>query len=319
MADPADNRRGIIATVAACVFWTCNDACGKLATEFFPTGQIMAVRSVFAIALAIIVVVVAGHGPSLLRSARLFLSPILLTRAGLDAAVILTFYKALPHIPLGDITAISQTTPIILTLLAAAIGIERIGWRRFLAILAGFGGVVLIAKPSGDAFTLYALLAIFSAALVAIRDILTRYVDATIPSPVIALMTAIAGGLTGVALAATEEWRSVMAAPTLYLALAGALVTLGNLAIVIAFRKTDVGVVAPFRYFSIPAALLLGYLLFGDLPGTVSIAGILLIMASGIYTMHRERVRLAEQSAVGGGEQPRPGRPTGAATALTTR
>jgi drug/metabolite transporter (DMT)-like permease len=280
----------------------------------------MAVRSIFAIALSIGVVVVTGHGRSLLRSARLFLSPILLLRAGLDAAVILTFYKALPHMQLGDITAISQTTPIILTLLAAAIGLESIGWRRFLAILTGFAGVVLIAKPSGNALTLYALLAVVSAALVAIRDILTRYVDATIPSPTIALMTAIAGGVTGLALAATEEWTSVMVVPTLYLALAGFLVTFGNLAIVIAFRNTDVSAVAPFRYFSIPAALLLGYLLFRDLPDAVSVAGIVLIMASGIYTMHRERLRrrLVAKSAAGG-ETALAGRTPGPATALTTR
>jgi drug/metabolite transporter (DMT)-like permease len=321
MADPAVNRRGILATLLAGVFWTCTDAFGKLATDAYPTGEIMAIRGMFAVALAVAVVVATGHARVLWRGARLFVSPVVSIRALFDAAVVLTFYKALPHMQLGNITAISQTTPIIMTLMAAALGMERIGWRRFLAISAGFSGVMLIVKPSADGLTLYAVLAVVSAALVAARDLLTRYIDPAIPSPIIALMTAVAGGLAGLALSATEEWQPLVVTPTLYLVLAGLLVTLGNLSIVIAFRNTDVGVIAPFRYFGILMALLLGYMIFGDLPDVISIAGIVLIMASGIYTMHRERVRrrLAAASAAARVEDPLAIRPRGARAAWTMR
>ena len=134
-------------------------------------------------------------------------------------------------------------------------------------------------------------------------------------------MTAVAGGLAGLALSATEEWQPLVVTPTLYLVLAGLLVTLGNLSIVIAFRNTDVGVIAPFRYFGILMALLLGYMIFGDLPDVISIAGIVLIMASGIYTMHRERVRrrLAAASAAARVEDPLAIRPRGARAAWTMR
>jgi drug/metabolite transporter (DMT)-like permease len=317
MAHPAVNRRGIFATLLASIFWTCNDACGKLATETFPTGEIMAVRSLFAIGLSTAVVVGMGHGRALLRDLRLFLAPVPVIRALLDAAVILSFYKALPYIQLADITAISQTTPIVMTLLAAALGIERVGWRRFLAVAVGFSGVLLIAKPSGEGFTAYALFAVLSAALVAVRDLLTRRVNPGVPSPIIALMTAIAGGLTGLGLGVTEQWQSVMVAPTFYLMVAGLLVTFGNLAIVIACRDADLGVIAPFRYFGIPIALLLGYLLFRDLPDLISICGIVLIIGSGIYTLHREQVRrrlaAASDAALAGAAAGEP--PTKARTA----
>jgi drug/metabolite transporter (DMT)-like permease len=258
----------------------------------------MAVRSLFAIALSTAVVIATGHGRVLLRGARLFLSPLPVTRALLDAAVILSFYKALPFIPLADITAISQTTPIIMTLLAAALGLERVGWRRFLAVVVGFSGVVLIAKPTGGAFTAYALFAVLSAALVAVRDLITRRLDPGIPSPIIALMTAIAGGLTGLSLGVAEEWKPIIIAPTFFLVIAGLFVSLGNLAIVIACRDADLGVIAPFRYFGIIIALILGYAIFRSLPDGLSIAGIVLIMGSGIYTIHREQVhrRLAAES-----------------------
>ncbi|MBV9755080.1 MAG: DMT family transporter, partial [Hyphomicrobiales bacterium] len=196
LADPAVNRRGIFATLTAVVLWTCNDTCGKLASEVFPTGEMMAIRGVFAIAIAITLVVATGHGRVFWRGAHLFLKPMVLLRALLDSVVVFTFLKALAHMQLADVTAISQATPIIMTLLAAALGLESIGWRRFLAIIVGFSGVILIVKPSANGLTMYAALAIISAALVAVRDLLTRYIDPAIPSPLIALMTAIAGALT---------------------------------------------------------------------------------------------------------------------------
>ncbi|MBV9115111.1 MAG: DMT family transporter [Hyphomicrobiales bacterium] len=320
-ADPAVNRRGILATLTAVVLWTCNDTCGKLATEVFPTGEMMAIRGVFAIAIAIGLVLATGHGRIFWQGAHLFLRPMILLRALLDSVVVLTFLKALAHMQLADVTAISQATPIIMTLLAAAFGLERIGWRRFLAILVGFSGVILVVKPSANGLTAYATLAIVSAALVAVRDLLTRYIDPAIPSPVIALMTAIAGAFTGVMLGMTEEWKPAFVGASAYLILAGILVTLGNLSIVIAYRKAEVGVIAPFRYFSIVTALLLGYLVFSSLPDAVSIMGILLIIASGVYTMHRERVRrreAAEASTPRGAQRPAT-LPKNTSTAWTTR
>ncbi|SEE48765.1 Permease of the drug/metabolite transporter (DMT) superfamily [Rhizobiales bacterium GAS188] len=297
LADSAVNRRGIFATLIAVTLWTCNDTCGKLASEVFPTGEMMAVRGVFAVALAIVLVVATGHARMLWHGARLVLRPMLLIRASLDAAVVLAFLKALAHMQLANVTAISQATPIIMTLIAAAFGMERIGWRRVLAILVGFSGVLLVVKPTADGLTIYAALAVVSAVLVAVRDLLTRFIDPAIPSPIIALVTAVVGALTGLALGVSEEWGPVWVISTFYLVLAGILVTLGNLAIVIAYRSAEVGIVAPFRYFSIVMALILGYVVFANLPDGVSILGIALIIMSGVYTMHRERVRrLAAQA-----------------------
>jgi drug/metabolite transporter (DMT)-like permease len=297
MIQPAANRRGIIATLVACALWTVNDACGKLASEVFPTGQMMAVRGVFAIAIAVSMVVWTGHGRMLWRDARLVLRPVVLLRAVLDATVVLCFYKALPHMQLADITAISQATPIIMTVMAAALGIEVFGWRRLIAILVGFFGVLLVVKPSAAGLSIYAMYAVLSAAMVAGRDLLTRYIDPAIPSPVIALATAITGAVTGLGMGLGENWQPIFTPPTFYLVVAGIIVTLGNLLIVIAYRDAEVAVVAPFRYSSILTALVLGFAIFGNLPDRISVAGILLIMASGVYTIHREHVRRKEAEA----------------------
>jgi drug/metabolite transporter (DMT)-like permease len=196
-----------------------------------------------------------------------------------------------------------------MTLIAAAFGLERIGWRRVLAIMVGFAGVMLVVKPSAEGLTMHAALAVVSATLVAVRDLLTRYIDPAVPSPMIALLAAVVGGITGLALLPSEEWGSIWVVSTLYLVTAGILVTLGNLAIVIAYRNAEVGIVAPFRYFSIVMALILGYAVFSTLPDAVSITGIALIIGSGIYTMHRERVRrLAAAQAANVEDRPKTGR-----------
>jgi drug/metabolite transporter (DMT)-like permease len=252
---------------------------------------------VFAVAIAASMVVWSGHGRMLWRDAHLVLRPIVVTRAALDAAVVLCFYKGLAHMQLADITAISQATPIIMTLMAAALGIEAVGWRRLIAVLVGFSGVLAIVKPSAAGMSIYALLAVLSAAFVAARDLLTRYIDPAIPSPVIALATAVTGAVTGLAMGVAENWQPVLTAPTLYLVIAGLIVTIGNLLIVIAYRSAEIAVVAPFRYSSILTALLLGYAVFGNFPDRISVAGIVLIMGSGVYTLHREHVRRKQADA----------------------
>jgi drug/metabolite transporter (DMT)-like permease len=163
------------------------------------------------------------------------------------------------------------------------------------AILIGFLGVLIVVRPSGNGLTVYALLAVASSAISATRDLITRSIDPSVPSAVVALMSAVAGAVAGLALGATESWIWPPVLPVTYLAGAGLLVTLGNLAIVIAYRNAELGVVAPFRYLSIAISLALGYLVFGTLPDTVSFAGILLIMAGGIYTIYREQARRREE------------------------
>src|SRR5262249_62404721 len=105
-----------------------------------------------------------------------------------------------------------------------------------------------------------------AAAVVAVRHLITRHLDPAIPSPIVALVTAFAGGLTGLALGAGESWSPILVAPTLYLVVAGLFVSLGNLAIVVACRDADFGIIAPFRYFAIITALVMGYAVFRTLP-----------------------------------------------------
>jgi len=247
----------------------------------------MAVRGVFAVVMAFGFLVASKEFGAL----HLVRSRLVMVRAALEATVSFLFITSLAVLPLADITAIVQSTPIILTFLAVVLGIERVGWRRWSAIICGFAGVLLIVKPKASGLDTYALIAFATAALIAWRDLVTRSIGAHVPSIVITVSTTFAVAVTGFVVGLGEIWRPLDLYAIGLLFAAAVLVTLGNFTVVMAFRGTDVSVVSPFRYSNVPLAILLGFFVFGELPDAMSFAGIALIIASGLYTIHRERER----------------------------
>ena len=287
MSPAVANRRGILAMLAAMTLFTANDTLLKIATAGLPPGQIMAVPGLFAVAL--VVALLAGRGEAgHLRDLR---QPAVFLRGALEAAIAFLFITSLSRLPIANVNAILQATPIILTFLAVALGLEQVGWRRWSAVVVGFLGVLFIVKPSMAGMNAYALMALASAALVAVRDLVTRRVGSSVPTAVVALAGTVAVMLAGFALATTEAWRPLTGGEIALLALAAVLVTAGNLAIVTAFRVGEISAVSPFRYSVVITSLAAGYLVFGEWPDLSSCLGIALVVASGLYTLHRERVR----------------------------
>ena len=273
--------------LASMTFFVFGDTVLKLAAATYPPGQIMAVRGVFAVAITFGFIIVSGQ----LGELHHVRSRLVVVRAVLEAAVSFLFITSLAVLPLADITAIVQSTPILLTFIAVVLGLEQVGWRRWSAIVCGFLGVLLIVKPSPAGLDVYALIAFATAALIAARDLVTRSINARVPSLVITFSTTFAVTLVGFMAGIGEDWRPVGLFEAGLLLAAAVLVTLGNLTVVMAFRDTDVSVVSPFRYSNVPLAILLGFFVFGELPDMMSVAGIALIIASGIYTIHREHAR----------------------------
>ncbi len=287
MATAAQNRRGIIAMMAAMTLFCCNDALMKLAREVFPAGQALALRTIFAMAASLALVVFMSDW----RKLPLGLRPVVLARAGFEALCALTFIWALGLLPLANITAIVMASPLLIVLLAVLLRIESVGWRRALALTVGFIGVLIVMRPSADGFSAAALVALAGAGFVAIRDLTTRFISSDVPSTVVSLTATVVVGLLGVGMSALETWQSPWRIELAYLAGAALLVTAGSFSIISAFRNTDVGVVAGYRYSVVPIAVLIGWLVWGETPDKIAYAGIALIVGSGLYTLHRQRVR----------------------------
>lgn len=283
----AANRRGILAMLAAMTFFTGSDAIVKLATAQLPTGQIMATRGGFA--MVIVLGLMAARGE--LHHLRSAANPRVLSRAGLEALIAFLFILCLAVLPLANLTAVLQATPMILTLFAVALGLERVGWRRWSAIIVGFVGVLLIVKPSVAGFNAYALISLVTATLVAMRDLITRTIGTHIATTLVTFMTTTATTSLGVLLFFAEDWRPLTWSEIALLASAAGFVSIGNLAIVQAFRVGELSVVSPFRYSIILTSLLAGFVVFGEWPDLISCAGIVLIMLSGLYTLRPEQIR----------------------------
>jgi drug/metabolite transporter (DMT)-like permease len=219
-------------------------------------------------------------------------------RALFDAFATLTYLTSLFHLPIGNATAINMATPLFITLFAVVAFKEQVGAGRWLAILTGFTGVLLVVQPSGAAFNVYALLCLGGTLLHASRDLLTRVIDRSIPSLLITLSTAAAVTLLAGAWSLFQDWQPVGWRELGMLAAASVFLSGGYYLLTVAMRAGEMSVIAPFRYAGLLYALLLGFVVWGDVPNAVAWAGIALLVGAGLYVLHSERRARAALDAI---------------------
>jgi drug/metabolite transporter (DMT)-like permease len=262
-----------------------NDTLIKLLSDELPVGTLIFARGLFASLAIVAASLVSGD---LFKLPLMFSGKVLL-RSAIDVVGTITFIVALVHMPIGNITSITQAAPLVVTALAAIFLKEHVGWRRTTAIVAGFVGVMLIMKPNASGLDSYSIIALVMIMAIAVRDIITRRIPATVP----ALLVALANGLFVMAGAlgfALLEGGLVMprGQQLVLLAAAGVLLSLGYLFMVQTLRYADISTSASIRFSVVLWALLLGMMVFGEWPDRYALIGIALIVASGIYTLHRE-------------------------------
>jgi drug/metabolite transporter (DMT)-like permease len=286
------NLRGIAFMLLAMAGFMCSDTLLKIARKDLQAGQILLIRGCFALIILLLVMIVTSQ----LGTMRQIHDRRLLLRGGIEGCIAVLFVIAIGGMALADITAVILMTPLLITLFAVLFLGEKVGWRRWSAILIGFLGVLLVLRPGESAVPLWAgLAALGSALLVPARDILTRQIPARISSLAITITTTLCTTAAGlVHMLATTGWVPPPT-PALLAALAAAIfVLIGNYAVIEAHREADLSVVSPFRFSSIVMALGLGIVIFGEWPTGWSLIGATLIAGSGLYSAHRERVRRRE-------------------------
>ncbi|MEJ5991838.1 DMT family transporter [Ramlibacter sp. PS3R-8] len=283
----AANRRGVLAMAAGMASFVANDAIVKHVSEQLPSGQLIFLRGVFATVLLLGVLGAMG----LLRDIPRLWERRVVLRAFLDACATLTYLTSLFHLPIGNATAINMATPLFITLFAVIAFKEKVGGARWLAIITGFAGVLLVVQPSGAAFNAYALLCLGGTLLHASRDLLTRTIDRSIPSLLITFSTAVAVTLLSGLWSLQQDWRPASWQSLALLATASVFLSIGYFLLTIAMRAGEMSVVAPFRYAGLLFALLLGFIVWGDVPNAVAWAGIALLVGAGLYVLQSERSR----------------------------
>jgi drug/metabolite transporter (DMT)-like permease len=281
------NRRGIVAIIGCMAAYTVNDAMVKGIAQTYPVGEVIFVRGAMSTILIGAVLVALGHA----RELRLAPSKPMVVRSLCDGLSTTCFVAALVHMKLADLAAVLQVSPLILTALSVLFYREAVGWRRWSAIGVGFIGALFVVKPTPATFDVWALVALAAALSSALRETQTRRIDARVPTIVIAFMGSIGIVLAGTLFAFTEEWRTIAVRDLALLATAALFVGIATYLMALAFRGVDLSVVAPFRYSYLLTSALAGYLVFSELPDGWSALGAALIVASGLYALHREAVR----------------------------
>jgi len=296
--------RAIATMVFAMAALALSDMFIKLATTRLPVGQVMLALSLGGSAL--FVAFAWGTGVRLADRRALILPPVLL-RNGAEAVAAVGLVLGLAYTPLSLVAVIMQATPLLVTLGAATILREPVGWRRWGAVLAGLFGMLLVLRPGGAGFEASALFVVMGVCGLALRDVATRLVPSSVPS--LALST---WGFVVTIPASCVMILLLNEAPSadpagLGFTLGAILVTsAGYFAVTQAMRLAPAALVSPFRYTRLVFTMGIGILIFGDRPDAPTLIGAAIIIASGLYVFLRER-RLARQA-------PFPPRPVGLGT-----
>lgn len=273
--------------------FSLNDTMTKATSVELPTGQILAIRGAFAVIL-LAPIVLYIHG---LRSfARAYSTPLLIRNIAEIVSAWL-FLAALFKLPLANVVAILQTLPLTMTAAAAILFREQVGWRRWTAASVGLLGVLLIVQPGTAGFSWWYVAAIASVVFITVRDVATKFITGTTPSLVITFITAAVVMVSGAVLGLTENWVTPSTASIARLAAAAVLVLVGYYTLIECWREAEISAVAPFRYTIVLWAMLLGYLVLGELPSLWTVVGSIIVVGAGLYTFHRERVRKARAPA----------------------
>lgn len=283
---PAQPLRAGLYMVIAMACFILNDSCIKIIGTTLPLGQIIAIRGVLSVLVVALICVhqgVLGSLPSLF-------TPKVLARSLLDVAGTFLFLTALLHMPIANLTAILQSVPLAVVLVSVIFLKEKVGLRRTAAIVTGFLGVLLIVRPTPSTFTIYELLALGIVFILAFRDLITKRIPAHIPTFIIALANASFVALFGIVFGLYQGFLDVAPWQFGLLAAAAVLLATGYVFMVATLRLGDLSGTAPFRYSNVLFAIILGMVIFGEFPDTVSYAGMGLIIAAGLYAAHREAV-----------------------------
>lgn len=283
-----DRLKAILLMCTAVTLFAALDTSAKyLGTRLgVPVSQIVWVRFLSQIFwMAVVLGPLAV--PHLLKTANLKLQ---LTRSALMAATTLLNFLAVKYLRLDQTLSITFLTPLVVAALAVPLLGEHVGWHRMMAITVGFIGILIVVRPGFTALHPAFGFAFGSMVAYSIMMIVTRKLSHFDPPLVTLLYGAVVGSIAAAPFALTEWTWSSSVQVWVLLMLLGALGGGGHFLIIRAYKLAPVAAVTPFLYIELISMIALSYLVFGDKPDRWSFMGSLVIVASGLYLIHRERI-----------------------------
>jgi drug/metabolite transporter (DMT)-like permease len=283
--------RGILCVLIATACFAIMDSLVKWVAPRIPVMQIVFFRSLFAF-VPITLLIIRNGGIATLRTNRLGGH----ARRSLCGVVSLAgFIYAFGHMPLADVVGIGFSAPLFITALSVPLLGERVGVRRWSAVLVGFVGVLIMVRPGSGVFDPAAAVALGATVLYALAMISIRSLGRSESTGAIAFYYTLLCSVIGTAFL-PFQWVTPAPLDAVLLVVIGLIGGCGQLLITSAFRNAPAAVIAPFDYVSMLYVSLIGYAVWGDVPDRALLIGAVIVIASGLYILHRETRRAAPSS-----------------------
>jgi drug/metabolite transporter (DMT)-like permease len=277
-------RIAIAVMLPAMLMFTLNDVMGKWLVATYSVGQVLLIRSAAAMIVLLPFLWRDGVKP-LFAVERPGMQAL---RVLLSSAEVYCFYFAVITLPLADVMTYWLAAPIYVAAMSPFLLGERVGWRRWLAILIGFGGVIIALEPSAATLTAPALISIFGSFCFAFMMLSGRALRGT-PDTTLVFWQIVGAGLFGV-VTAPFGWVTPTAFDLALLGLLGVVAMAAHMLVNRSLKLADAAVVAPFQYTLLFWAVIFGFFVFGDIPRPAMLVGAAVIVAAGLFIFFREKM-----------------------------
>jgi drug/metabolite transporter (DMT)-like permease len=283
---------GIALMLLGCFVFSLNDALGKWLVATYSVGELLLIRS----AAALCVLAPLAYREGYAAFAAMPRPRLQVLRVVLSSLEVGFFFWAVTYLPLADVTTFYLAGPIFVTAMSPFLLGETIGWKRCAAVIVGFIGVVIAMRPSSAVFGLPALIALGGSILFALQMMATRSLRGT-PDIVLATTQIFSTFLLGV-LTASFGWVTPSARDLALFALLGLIAMFGLFCVNRSLKLAPASLVVPYQYSFILWAMILGYFVFGDVPGALLILGAVIIVGAGIFLFWRENAETGGEEAL---------------------
>ena len=282
-----NNFKGILLMLIAMAGFTMEDLFMKKLSVNLSTGQILITLG-FGSSL-VFALMAKSKGYKL--TAKIFWSKGMLIRQFAEGIAAIAFITSLTLIPLSTVAAVFQATPLVITMGAALFLGEAVGWRRWLAIIVGLIGVLIIIRPGLNSFDPNVGYVLIAVLFVTVRDLITRKLPMNVPSTIVSFQAFASLIIAGGILIFLSDQKIVgFDKNKIYFVLGGIIFgVIGYYCIVASTRIGEAGVVTPFRYSRLLFAIIIGFLFFNERPDFLTLLGASIVIMTGIYTVLRER------------------------------
>jgi drug/metabolite transporter (DMT)-like permease len=274
---------GIGMMLGGMFLFSLNDAIGKWLVATYSVGQVLLIRSLFALVVLAVLLRASGFAPVL----RVDRPAVQAVRVAFSTAEVFCFYTAVTYLPLADVMTYWLAAPIYVAAMSPFLLGERVGPLRWAAIALGFLGVLIALAPSGAVAPVATVAAVLGSLSFALMIVTGRSLRGTPDTTLVFWQTA--GALAAGLVLAPAAWVPPTPVDFALLGLLGVVAMGAHICVNRALKLADAATVAPMQYTLLPFAIVLGWLFFRDVPGPAMLAGAAIIIGSGLVIFYRER------------------------------